>query len=77
MNFHSCDFQDHKWVKANSLPTTKANQKFLYIRANCKSPSASFRRKPESSLFSAFWTPAFAGVTEYAGFAIGSSNNNS
>jgi len=23
----------------------------------------SFRRKPESSYFGAFWTPAFAGVT--------------
>jgi len=27
-----------------------------------KSPS-SFRRKPESSPFGDFWTPAFAGVT--------------
>jgi len=24
----------------------------------------SFRRKPESSHFNSFWTPAFAGVTE-------------
>ena len=26
--------------------------------------AASFRRKPESSLFRLFWTPAFAGVTD-------------
>jgi len=26
-------------------------------------PRASFLRKPESSLFKLFWTPAFAGVT--------------
>jgi hypothetical protein len=28
----------------------------------------SFRRKPESSHFKAFWTPAFAGVTVYLTF---------
>ncbi|MFH1487379.1 MAG: hypothetical protein ABII06_00595, partial [Pseudomonadota bacterium] len=29
-------------------------------------PLTSFRRKPESSLFALFWTPAFAGVTVWA-----------
>jgi hypothetical protein len=29
---------------------------------------ASFRRKPESSYFKAFWTPAFAGVTVLGAF---------
>jgi len=29
-----------------------------------KTPFPSFRRKPESSHFNSFWTPAFAGVTE-------------
>ena len=32
-------------------------------KISCKSHLASFRRKPESSLFNAFWTPASAGVT--------------
>ena len=27
--------------------------------------AASFRRRPESSVFNGFWTPAFAGVTEF------------
>jgi hypothetical protein len=30
--------------------------------------SSSFRRKPESSFFEAFWTPACAGVTGFGRF---------
>jgi hypothetical protein len=32
----------------------------------------SFRRKPESRIFRTFWTPAFAGVTLFNRFEIGS-----
>jgi len=33
------------------------------LGGSCKSPSPSFLRKQESSLFKKFWTPAFAGMT--------------
>ncbi len=36
----------------------------------------SFRRKPESSHFNRFWTPAFAGVTELGLFTSSSIINN-
>jgi hypothetical protein len=39
------------------------------VRRSCKSLWTSFRRKPESTLFKLFWTPAFAGVTEFASSA--------
>jgi hypothetical protein len=41
----------------------KENKQFKDVGANCKTPSSSFRRKPESSLFGPFWAPAFAGAT--------------
>jgi hypothetical protein len=34
----------------------------------------SFRRKPESSIFRTFWIPAFAGVTLFDRFEIGSTD---
>jgi diguanylate cyclase (GGDEF)-like protein len=40
--------------------------------ANFKTTLLSFRRKPESSVFAIFWTPAFAGVTVFDSFEIGS-----
>ena len=40
---------------------------------SCKSPFSSFRRRPESSDYSMFWTPAFAGVTIIALFTVSSS----
>jgi hypothetical protein len=34
-----------------------------------KLAKSSYRRKPVSSLFKTFWTPAFAGVTEKSRFS--------
>ena len=35
----------------------------INLQKVAKSTSASFRRRPESSIFNRFWTPASAGVT--------------
>ncbi len=40
------------------------NSKLDELVKSPKIPFSSFRRKPESSHFNSFWTPAFAGVTE-------------
>jgi len=49
--------------------TPKRARKIMITRASCKSASLSFLRKQESSLFRAFWTPAFAEVPVLLSFA--------
>jgi hypothetical protein len=72
-------------ISINALSRLSYSPKLFLNRAFCKSPVSSFRRKsvgfadlirrtakpfgPESSLLNAFWTPAFAGVTEFERFA--------
>ena len=62
------------WFKAGEFRDTLGKY-FEIIRASCKSPSTSFRRRPESRFFKIFWTPDVTGVTVSLSFARGSSES--